>query len=88
MYKRQVVAIALNLSASRNFTKSLLICFGIITAIKNCCCFGLRPFLAAPPDLESFPAVLAAVRPVFRCYELMEEYEEILERMPDGAASE
>ncbi len=29
------------------------------------CRYCLRPFLAAPPDLESFPAVLAAVRPVF-----------------------
>ena len=34
-----VIAIAFNLSASRDFTKSFLIGSGIITAIKNCRCF-------------------------------------------------
>ena len=36
--------------------------------------------------LESRRAMAEETR--VRCYELMEEYEEILERMPDGAASE
>lgn len=49
---------------------------------------GLREASPVPQNqtLESRRAMAEETR--VRCYELMEEYEEILERMPDGAASE
>lgn len=61
----QGCAFKLTYGNSREEAFSLLFSQSSFPAECFRCRYCLRPFLAAPPDLESFPAVLAAFRPVF-----------------------